>query len=148
MSSRFAWKSACALLACGACLGVQAQQKEYPQPEAMTPGMSEFWTPQPPVVAPGDIRSNSAPSDAVVLFDGADLSAWVSANGGEAAWPVRDGIFTVDKSKGDILTRQSFENFQLHLEWCVPENITGESQARGNSGIYLQDKYELQILDG
>ena len=147
MSSCFAWKSACALLACGACLGAQAQQKEYPQPEAMTPGMSEFWTPQPPVVAPGDIRSNSAPSDAVVLFDGADLSAWVSANGGEAAWPVRDGIFTVDKSKGDILTRQSFENFQLHLEWCVPENITGESQLRGNSGVYMQGMYEIQILD-
>ena len=148
MTVRFMLKSAGVLLACGACLGVQAQQKQYPQPEAMTPGMSEYWTPQPAVVAPGDIRSNSAPSDAVVLFDGEDLSAWVSANGGEAAWPVHDGVFTVDKSRGDILTRQSFENFQLHLEWCVPENITGESQSRGNSGVYLQDKYEIQILDG
>lgn len=148
MTVRFMLESAGVLLACGACLGVQAQQKQYPQPEAMTPGMSEYWTPQPAVVAPGDIRSNSAPSDAVVLFDGEDLSAWVSANGGEAAWPVHDGVFTVDKSRGDILTRQSFENFQLHLEWCVPENITGESQSRGNSGVYLQDKYEIQILDG
>lgn len=148
MTLRLVWKSACALLACGACFEAQAQQKEYPQPEAMTPGMSEYWTPQPAVVEPGDIRSNSAPSDAIVLFDGRDLSAWVSANGGEAAWPVHDGVFTVDKSKGDILTRQSFENFQLHLEWCVPEDITGESQSRGNSGIYLQDKYEIQILDG
>ena len=124
-----------------------AQQKDYPKPEPMTPGMTEFWLPQPKVVTPGDIRTNSAPSDAIVLFDGKDLSAWKSARGGEADWIVHDGIFTVDKTKGDIITKESFGSFQLHLEWCVPENITGSSQGRGNSGVFLQDMYEVQILD-
>ena len=117
-----------------------AQEKTYPEPERMRPGMTEFWTPQPKVVTPGDIRTNSAPSDAIVLFDGKNLDAWQSANGGEAKWKVHDGVFTVDKKTGDILTKESFGSFQLHLEWMVPENITGTSQARGNSGDYLQDK--------
>ena len=106
----------------------QQQQKEYPQPEPMRPGMTEFWTPQPKIVTPGDAATASAPSDAIVLFD-------------------HDGVFTVDKSKGDIQTRENFGSFQLHLEWMVPEGITGESQARGNSGVFLQNMYEVQILD-
>ncbi|MDR1381640.1 MAG: DUF1080 domain-containing protein [Tannerella sp.] len=115
----------------------------------MKPGMSEFWLPQPDVVTPGDIRTNSAPSDAIVLFDGKDLSAWESVRTkGAAEWIVNgDGTFTVNKEKGDIQTKQSFENFQLHIEWCVPTGITGENQARGNSGIHLQGKYEVQVLD-
>lgn len=124
-----------------------AQEKTYPEPERMTPGMTEFWTPQPKVVTPGDILTNSAPSDAIVLFDGKNLDAWVSGRGGEAGWTVHDGVVTVNKRSGDIVTKESFGSFQLHIEWCVPENITGESQARGNSGVYLQDKYEIQILD-
>lgn len=124
------------------------EKKEYPQPEAMRPGMTEFWTPQPKVVTPGDAATASAPSDAVVLFDGKNLDAWVSSNtGGDAEWRVHDGVFTVDKSKGDIQTRESFGSFQLHLEWMVPEGITGESQSRGNSGVFLQNMYEIQILD-
>lgn len=133
-------------MACAACIGANAQKK-YPDPEPMRPGMTEFWTPQPKIVTPGDIKTNTAPSDAIVLFDGKDLSAWQGANGGPAEWPVHNGVFTVDKKKGDILTKESFDNFQLHIEWCVPKGITGESQARGNSGIFLQDKYEVQILD-
>lgn len=136
-----------ATLALGSWAGLQAQEKTYPQPEKMTPGMSEYWTPQPPVLTPGDIRTQSAPSDAVVLFDGKDLSAWEGADGGPAQWAVHDGIFTVNKKAGDIRTKQKFENFQLHIEWCVPENITGKSQARGNSGVFLQGLYEIQILD-
>ncbi len=136
------------LLAVAVVATVSAQEKkEYPKPEGMRPGMTEFWTPQPKVVTPGDIKTNSAPSDAIVLFDGTNLSAWKSSKGGEADWQVHDGVFTVDKSKGDIITKQSFGSFQLHLEWCVPENITGTSQGRGNSGVFLQDKYEIQILD-
>lgn len=134
-------------LAIIATITTSAQEKKYPEPEKMTPGMTEFWEPQPKVVTPGDIHTNSAPSDAIVLFDGKDLSAWQSTNGGEADWIVHDGIFTVDKTKGDIITKEKFGSFQLHLEWCVPENITGESQARGNSGVFLQDMYEVQILD-
>ena len=128
-------------MACTACVNLSAQQKEYPQPEKMTPGMSEYWTPQPKIVTPGDIKTNSAPSDAIVLFDGKDLSAWESTNGQPAQWTVHD------KKAGDIQTKQKFNNYQLHIEWCVPENITGTSQGRGNSGIFMQGMYEVQILD-
>jgi hypothetical protein len=81
------------------------------------------------------------------LFDGKDLSAWENTNGGPAEWPVKDGVFTVDKSKGDIRTKEKFESFQLHIEWRIPENIHGEGQLRGNSGVYLQGMYEIQVLD-
>ena len=137
------------LAALSVAFGVSAQQtKEYPKPEAMRPAMTEFWTPQPKVVTPGDIKTNSAPSDAIVLFDGKDLSAWKSSRtGGEADWKVHNGIFTVDKSKGAIETKEHFGSFQLHIEWCVPKNITGTSQGRGNSGVFLQGMYEIQILD-
>lgn len=130
-------------------VGASAQQKkEYPKPEAMRPAMTEFWTPQPKVVTPGDIKTNSAPSDAIVLFDGSNLSAWKSCRtGGEADWLLKNGVITVDKSKGDIETKEHFGSFQLHIEWCVPKNITGSSQGRGNSGVFLQGMYEIQILD-
>ena len=114
------------------------------------PEDTEFWSPQPPVVTPGDRAESGAPSDAIVLFDGGSLDAWVSArDGGPAAWPVKDGILTVDKAAGDIHTKETFGSYQLHLEWCVPpmdDAFTG--QGRGNSGVYLQvGHYELQILD-
>ena len=124
-------------------------QTSYPEPERMQPGMTEFWLPQPAIVTPGNILTNSAPSDAIILFDGKDLSSWESVRDkSEARWIVNsDGTFTVNKSSGDIQTKQSFENFQLHIEWCIPVNITGENQARGNSGVFLQGKYEVQVLD-
>ena len=143
----FTIRATLAAMACTACVNLSAQQKEYPQPEKMTPGMSEYWTPQPKIVTPGDIKTNSAPSDAIVLFDGKDLSAWESTNGQPAQWTVHDGVFTVNKKTGDIQTKQKFNNYQLHIEWCVPENITGTSQGRGNSGIFMQGMYEVQILD-
>ncbi len=130
-----------------ATLAIAQEKKEYPQPERMRPGMTEFWTPQPKIVTPGDIKTNSAPSDAIVLFDGKDLSAWKSSKGGEADWLVHDGVFTVDKTKGNIETKENFGSFQLHIEWCVPDYITGEGQGRGNSGVFLQGMYEVQILD-
>lgn len=130
-------------------LNASAQQKrKYPKPAEMTPEMTEFWTPQPKIIKPGDIKTNSAPSDAIVLFDGKDLSEWKSArDGGPALWDVHDGVFTVRKEAGDIVTKEKFGSFQLHIEWCVPEGITGESQGRGNSGVFLQEMYEVQILD-
>ena len=124
-----------------------AQEKEYPKQEEMRPGMSEYWTPQRKVVTPGNERTNSAPSDAIVLFDGNNLDAWQMEDGSDAQWTVHDGVFTVNKKTGDILTRQKFGSYQLHLEWCVPTDIHGESQWRGNSGVFMQDKYEVQILD-
>ncbi|MDR0994956.1 MAG: DUF1080 domain-containing protein [Tannerella sp.] len=144
-------KAAWVLCACGACVAANAQQqKTYPQPERMRPGMTEYWTPQPLVVTPGHdtgVGSLTAPSDAIVLFDGKDLSKWESAKGGPADWEVHNGVLTVNKKSGDIQTKEKFKNFQLHVEWMVPKDITGTSQARGNSGVYLQGLYEVQVLD-
>ena len=142
--------TAVALFACLPIIEANAQE-EYPKQEAMRPGMSEYWTPQPKIVTPGNATNNAfitAPSDAIILFDGKDLSEWKADRGDAAAgWTVQNGIFTVNKRAGDILTKREFGDFQLHIEWRIPENITGESQARGNSGVFLQDKYEIQILD-
>jgi hypothetical protein len=94
--------------------------------------------PEPTVVTPGE--NGGPPSDAIVLFDGKDLSAWEPSN----TWPVRDGYFV--EGRGDIHTKQSFGDCQLHIEWSAPEE-GGEGQNRGNSGVFLQDRYEVQVLD-
>lgn len=95
--------------------------------------------PEPPVVDPGS--AGGAPSDAIVLFGGQDLSAW---NGGEN-WLVQDGIATAAKST--ITSKQSFGDCQIHLEFASPEKVEGTGQGRGNSGLYLMGRYEVQILD-
>lgn len=112
----------------------------------------EIWEPQPKEVTPGKNCCDlpiAAPSDAIVLFDGKDLSQWESVNGGEAKWPVLDGIVTVDKKMGNIRTKENFSNFQLHIEWRIPPDVQDgtHTQHRGNSGVFLQGKYEVQILD-
>jgi len=89
---------------------------------------------------------NTLPSDAIVLFDGTNLSQW-KGKSGPALWDVKDGVMTVKKGSGDIETRQSFRDVQLHLEWRIPKGIAGEGQHRGNSGVFLQSRYEIQILD-
>lgn len=124
-----------------------AQEKKYPETPEMSPAMTEFWLPQPKVVTPGDFATNTAPSDAIVLFDGKDLSAWESSDGGEARWDVHDGVFTVKAGTGGIQTKDVFGSFQLHIEWSSPTVIQGEGQGRGNSGVFLQGIYEVQILD-
>lgn len=125
-----------------------AQQAAGPKPEE-----TEVWTPVPPVVTPGRTDADP-PSDAIVLFDGKNLDDWVSAQDhSPARWTVSDGILTVNKAAGNIETKQSFRDYQLHIEWRVPENITGSGQARGNSGVFLASTgpgdagYELQVLD-
>lgn len=130
-------------------LSLNAQDKKYSEPEPMTPGMSEYWLPQPPIVTPGNASTEMipAPSDAIILFDGKDLSEWENTRGEAAGWIVEDGAFTVKGGTGDIRTKRLFKDFQLHLEWSAPEEISGKSQGRGNSGVFLQDKYEIQILD-
>jgi hypothetical protein len=121
-------------------------------PGGLRPGDSEVWTPIPSVVAvPASMEAVPIPSDAIVLFDGTSLDQWVTArDGSPARWAVADGVMTVDKATGDIRTRQSFRDYQIHVEWRIPENITGEGQSRGNSGLFLSTAgtgYELQILD-
>jgi len=109
------------------------------------PASTEAWTPVPPVVA---TPIDAAPSDAVVLFDGRDLSAWEGERGGDASWAVSDGAFTVVPGSKGIRTRKSFCDIQLHIEWRSPAQTAGfDGQDRGNSGIFLQERYELQVLD-
>ena len=127
----------------------------YAQSQKMKPQDTEFYTPVPPVVTPGK-SAGEAPSDAIVLFNGTDLSQWVSLKDTtkQAEWTVSDGVFTVKKGTGDIRTKQHFQDYQLHIEWRIPQNITGTGQARGNSGVFLAaigkgsaGGYELQVLD-
>ncbi len=105
--------------------------------------------PQPPVVDPGPSPENPAPipSDAIVLFDGSDVDAWAGMDGGEAPWNLRDGILEVEPGSGDIQTRDGFGDVQVRVEWRVPEDIEGEGQGRGNSGVFLMGLYEVQVLD-
>ena len=117
----------------------------------MKPQETEVWTPVPKIVTPGK-TDGMPPSDAIVLFDGHNLDQWVSAkDGSPAKWTVADGILTVNKPSGDIRTKRAFGNYQLHIEWRIPTNVTGKDQERGNSGVYLSwenDRgYELQVLD-
>jgi hypothetical protein len=116
---------------------------------------TEFYSPVPPVVTPGK-TDDQPPSDALILFDGKNLDQWHSAHDSTkpAGWKVSDGVITVDKKAGAIVTRQRFTDYQLHIEYRIPANITGSGQARGNSGIFLaalgnggDDGYELQVLD-
>jgi hypothetical protein len=117
------------------------------------PKATEQWTPVPPMVAPG-AAIGSPPSDAIILFDGRNLDEWVSTlDHSPARWKIGHGMMTVDKTLGNIETKRLFRNYQLHLEWCVPKDITGEGQLRGNSGLFLASTgagdlgYEVQILD-
>jgi hypothetical protein len=96
---------------------------------------------EPRVVNPG-----APPGDAILLFDGGDLSQWQSERGGKAAWEVKDGVATVNGT-GSIVTKQLFGDCQLHIEWATPAEVKGEGQGRGNSGVIFQGRYELQILD-
>ncbi|MET3828006.1 hypothetical protein ABIC16_003699 [Sphingomonas sp. PvP055] len=121
---------------------------------AQRPEDTEVWQPEPPVVVVAPTPSVPAPADALVLFDGKNLHQWTSTKDkGAARWTVRDGVLTVLKGTGNIETKRKFGNYQLHIEWRVPANITGTGQARGNSGLFLASTgdgdagYELQIMD-
>ena len=122
--------------------------------QAMKPEDTEFYAPVPPVVTPGK-SCGDAPSDAIILFNGDNLDKWVLAGDTTkpADWIVKNGILTVNKKSGNIQTRQSFQDYQLHIEWRIPKDIAGAGQARGNSGLFLASLgkgdagYELQILD-
>ncbi|HTS44551.1 MAG TPA: DUF1080 domain-containing protein [Puia sp.] len=118
------------------------------------PKLTEVWSPEPKIVTPGKTFAD-APSDAIILFDGKNLDQWRAMKDSTtpADWTVADGMMTVKKTSGNIETKQSFTDYQLHVEWRIPENIQGEGQARGNSGVFLASTgpgdagYELQVLD-
>ena len=111
---------------CAASLGFAADTGKEKEPRAIDPG--------PP------------PSDAIVLFDGKDLSKWKNQSGGEPKWKIPgDGSALV--GGGSIMTKEEFGDCQLHVEWATPSEVKGDGQGRGNSGVYLQGRYEIQVLD-
>jgi Domain of Unknown Function (DUF1080) len=127
-----------------------AQEQPKPKPED-----TEVWQPVPAVVTPG-AKCSDPPSDAIILFDGKNEDEWVSAQDHTPArWVVHDGILTVSKAPGvgNIETKRRFKDYQLHIEYRIPADITGSGQGRGNSGVFLastgsgDDGYELQVLD-
>lgn len=145
---RFRW-IALATVVCAVAVAA-AQETAKPKPED-----TEIWQPEPKVVTPG-ATCGAPPSDAIILFDGNSLDEWVSAQDHTPAqWIVSNGAMMVNKGHGvgNIETKRRFKNYQLHIEWKIPENITGTGQARGNSGVFLastgpgDDGYELQVLD-
>jgi hypothetical protein len=137
-----------------------AAAQQTPPPKTEPPGTgkprpqdTEVWEPVPKKVAPGP-AAGAAPDDAIILFDGTNLDAWVNTRDrSPAGWTLGGGVMTVNKKVGNIETKQTFTNYQLHLEWRIPANVTGEGQARGNSGLFLASTgpgdagYEVQILD-
>ncbi len=124
------------------CSLAQAEQALEPWQQAEK---TEVWQPEPAIV---NAPQGQPPSDAIVLFDGSSLAAWESVKGGDANWTLENGILTVKPGEGDIKTKDSFCDVQLHLEWKAPQpEAEMEGQQRNNSGVFLQQRYEIQILD-
>jgi len=133
---------------------LNAQNKHSSTPPAkspmeMKPQMTEIWEPEVEVVTPAKVLGD-APSDAIILFDGKNLEQWVSQkdNTKPAPWKIvgNDHIEVVPGT-GGISTKMKFGDCQVHIEFSAPDKVEGESQGRGNSGLFLQNRYELQILD-
>jgi len=109
------------------------------------PVATEVWEPTAKVITPG--KAQAPPSDAIVLFDGSNLDQWQATDSTAAKWALADNAMTVVPKSGGISTKQSFGDCQLHIEWRSPVVVKGEGQLRGNSGVFLQSRYEVQILD-
>lgn len=118
----------------------------YAHGQIAKPEVTEVWDPEPRVVSVD--TKTGIPSDAIILFDGTDLSQWQKRDGKEEAkWKIEGDHMTVVAGTGDIKTKEVFGSCQLHIEWRTPQEVVGESQGRGNSGVFFQEKYEVQILD-
>ena len=102
----------------------------------ITPGMTEVWDPEVKIIQPGE-KNSDAPSDAIILFNGNDVSQeWTDDDGNPSKWVVNDGALVSVKGAGVIKSKRKFTNFQLHIEWKTPSEVSGESQGRGNSGVF------------
>jgi hypothetical protein len=125
------------------CAGLAAQQ-----PPERVPGQMPNPSKEPPVVTPG-ATPGAPPSDAIILFDGKDLSQWVSQKDGKtpAPWTVADAVLTVKPGSGGIQTKDGYGSCQLHIEFATPSEVKGNSQGRGNSGVFFMSNYEVQVLD-
>lgn len=122
-----------ALAACG------ADNSLLPAPE-----LTEYWTPVPPVVS---APAGAVPSDAIVLFDGTSFAAWETVKPDSKGWDLDDGAMVVAPKQGTLRSKQAFGDVQVHLEWRSPIGDDGKGQGRGNSGVFLMGRYELQVLD-
>jgi hypothetical protein len=133
------------LLVCCLLPGAAAFADKTADVEAR-PEDTEVWTPVPPVV---HVDKSGIPSDAVVLFGGKDLLSWQGEDGKPAGWGwiLKDDTLTIRPGAGALVTKESFSDCQLHIEWRSPAKVTGEGQNRGNSGIFFMGRYEVQILD-
>jgi hypothetical protein len=144
----------CLLLFLALAVGLTAQEHSLGYDNTpFLPGtkwrVHDISRPHPPVVTPGAEKS-APPSDAVVLFDGKDLSQWVTYQHGQPSapkWKLQDGYAEVMDGAGSINTKEKFGDVQLHIEWASPAQISGSSQNRGNSGILFMGRYEVQVLD-
>jgi hypothetical protein len=116
-----------------------------PASEARQWSIHDMDRPSPPVVDPGS--ADRPPSDAIVLIGGKDLSQWRMRDGEPATWKVEPGYVEIVPGAGDLVTTRTFGDCQLHLEWTTPSPAKGEGQDRGNSGVFLMGRYELQVLD-
>ena len=107
--------------------------------------------PRAPKVTAAPVSSAAPPSDAIVLFDGKDLSRWVQGGRGgqiqEPKWKVENGYLEIVPKTGRLITKEKFGDCQLHVEWMIPKEATGSGQARGNSGVELMTRYEIQVLE-
>jgi hypothetical protein len=130
------------LLAATLALGIAVASQTSQEPGPFPPPKKA-----PTVITPGKADSDP-PSDAIVLFDGKSLSKWrTQSDGSEAKWQVKDGYMEVAPKTGDIVTKEEFGDCQLHIEWATPSVVKGEGQERGNSGVFLMERYEVQVLD-
>ena len=133
----------------------QDKPKKEQKPNPMLPNskyrVHDMSRPQPRVVTPGIASTHekpgTPPSDAVVLFDGTDLSKWVGKKNQPPTWKVENGYTEVVKKAGSIRTREEFGDCQLHVEWMAPVEAKGQGQSRGNSGVIIMGCYEVQVLD-
>ncbi len=133
-----------ALLFGGLLLLAIPAQGQY---ELTKPEQTEVWEPEPVVIHPGT-HPGMPPSDAIVLFDGTNFDQWVGKGGTKPAWKLEDGCMTVVGGTGEISTKESFGDIQLHIEWrspVEPDDLKG--QGKGNSGVFLQERYEVQVLN-
>ncbi len=159
MSKTWVWGATICLIGImiASVAGIVAQTAQNKEPIQYVETESGRWMvhdesrPAPPVIAPGTCGTQEAPakspSDAIVLFDGKSLSSWTDDKGGPSKWVVRDGYMESVKGAGYARTRQQFGSCQVHVEFATPSVVSGSSQGRGNSGVFLQGMYEVQVLD-
>ncbi len=145
--NKFLWFPFTALITVTA-LGQGVGYTDTPQIRGQKWKVHDKDRPNPPTVTPGSTFSNGAPapSDAIVLFNGKDFAHWKSGNG-EPKWKIENGYMEVVGKSGDIATKDEFGDVQLHLEFATPSNVEGESQGRGNSGVFFHGQFEVQVLD-